>query len=105
MQTHTLNGICIIIKKGGTSKALAGQYVFKADFADNAAARAVVHHFGGGGGGAHYFAAGSKQFQRGVRVKGLKARKSSKQAAKALASRVAARNMKKQRGSKAHAPT
>jgi hypothetical protein len=31
---------------GGNSKALPGQYTFKADFADNAARRAIVHHWG-----------------------------------------------------------
>ena len=86
---------------GGNSKALPGQYTFKADFADNAAARAVVHHWGAGGGGSHYHMAGSKQFLKGVRVKGVVSRH-SRQGAKLEASRQAARN-RKNRGSKAHA--
>lgn len=61
----------------GTSKALASGYVHKADFADNKHARALTHHgYGGGGGGAHYTMAGSKQFQKGVRVKGVVSRHS-----------------------------
>jgi len=68
--------------KGGTSKALAAQSNFKASFADNKHARALMHHgYGGFGGGAHYTMAGSKQFQRGVRVKGVVSRH-SRQAAK-----------------------
>ena len=61
----------------GTSKALASSYVHKADFADNKHARAITHHgYGGFGGGAHYTMAGSKQFQKGVRVKGVVSRHS-----------------------------
>jgi pre-60S factor REI1 len=61
----------------GTSKALAASYVHKADFADNKHARALTHHgYGGFGGGAHYTMAGSKQFQKGVRVKGVVSRHS-----------------------------
>ena len=61
----------------GTSKAIASQYVFKASFADNKHARALTHHgYGGFGGGAHYTMAGSKQFQKGVRVKGVVSRHS-----------------------------
>jgi pre-60S factor REI1 len=61
----------------GTSKALASSYVHKADFADNKHARAITHHgYGGFGGGAHYTMAGSKQFQKGVRVKGVISRHS-----------------------------
>lgn len=85
---------------GGNSKALPGQYTFKADFADNAAARAVVHHWGAGGGGSHYHMAGSKQFLKGVRVRGVVSRH-SRQGAKLEASRQAARN-RKTRGCKAH---
>ena len=87
---------------GGNSKALPGQYTFKADFADNAAARAVVHHWGAGGGGSHYHMAGSKQFLKGVRVRGVVSRH-SRQGARLEASRQAARTRKAQRGSKAHA--
>ncbi|KOO30778.1 zinc finger protein 622 [Chrysochromulina tobinii] len=70
------------VAKGLHSKALAAQFVFKASFADNKHARALQHHgYGGFGGGAHYTMAGSKQFQRGVRIKGVVSRH-SKQAAK-----------------------
>jgi hypothetical protein len=67
----------------GNSKAIPSQYVYKPDTADNAAKRAVVHHTG-----SHYHMAGSKQFQRGVRVKGVISRH-SKQGAKLQAARVA----------------
>ena len=51
--------------------------MFKASFADNKHARALTHHgYGGFGGGAHYTMAGSKQFQKGVRVKGVVSRHS-----------------------------
>jgi hypothetical protein len=61
----------------GTSKALAANYVHKASFADNKHARAIQHHgYGSFGGGAHYTMAGSRQFQRGVRVKGVVSRHS-----------------------------
>jgi len=53
----------------GTSKAIASTYVYKAGAADNKHARAVVHHAG-----SHFHRAGTKQFHRGVRVKGIKAR-------------------------------
>jgi hypothetical protein len=86
----------------GNSKALPGQYIFKADFADNAARRAIVHHWGAGGGGSHYHMAGSKQFQKGIRVRGVVSRH-SRQGARLEASRQAARDRKKSRGSKAHA--
>eukprot|EP00277_Geminigera_cryophila_P011392 CAMPEP_0179452282 /NCGR_PEP_ID=MMETSP0799-20121207/36178_1 /TAXON_ID=46947 /ORGANISM="Geminigera cryophila, Strain CCMP2564" /LENGTH=129 /DNA_ID=CAMNT_0021248069 /DNA_START=25 /DNA_END=414 /DNA_ORIENTATION=+ len=93
---------------GGNSKALPGQYTFKADFADNAAARAVVHHWGGGGGGSHMNMAGSKQFLKGVRIKGVTTRgSSSRQGAKLEAGRAAARSRKQgasaSAGGKAHA--
>lgn len=68
--------------RGGHSKALAAQFTFKASFADDKHARALTHHgYGGFGGGAHYTMAGSKQFQRGVRIKGVVSRH-SRQAAK-----------------------
>ena len=61
----------------GTSKAIASTFIFKADVADNKHARALQHHgYGGFGGGAHYTMAGSKQFQKGVRVKGVISRHS-----------------------------
>ena len=47
----------------GTSKALPSNYVYKPGPAENKHARAIVHHTG-----SHYVMAGSKQFQRGVRV-------------------------------------
>ena len=78
-------------RAGGTSKALASSYVHKADFADNKHARAITHHgYGGFGGGAHYTMAGSRQFQRGVRVKGVVSRHSV-QGARLGASRQAVR--------------
>lgn len=80
----------------GNSKALASTYVFKQDFADNAARRAIRHHWGEGSGGAHYTMCGSRQFQKGVRVKGVVLRH-SKQGAKMQAARSAVRN-KKNRG-------
>jgi hypothetical protein len=80
----------------GNSKAIASNYVFKQDFADNAARRAIRHHWGEGSGGAHYTMCGSRQFQKGVRVKGVVLRH-SKQGAKLQAARSAVRN-KKNRG-------
>ena len=81
----------------GSSKALAAQFTTKAQFADNAARRAVVHHWGAGGGGSHYHTAGSKQFLKGVRVKGVVSRH-SKQGAKMQAARVQAARNKQNRG-------
>jgi hypothetical protein len=66
----------------GNSKAIPSQFVYKPDAADNSAKRAIVHHTG-----SHYHMAGSKQFQRGVRVKGVISRH-SKQGAKLQAARV-----------------
>ena len=78
----------------GTSKAIASAYLHKADFADNKHARAITHHgYGGFGGGAHYTMAGSRQFQKGVRVKGVVSRH-SKQGARLGAARQAARSRK-----------
>jgi len=73
--------------KKGDSKALPSNYVYPPSPADNAEKRAIVHHTG-----SHYHMAGSKQFQRGVRVKGVISRH-SKQGAKLQASRSARRNM------------
>ena len=81
----------------GTSKALEAQFTTKAQFADNAARRAVVHHWGAGGGGSHYHTAGSKQFLKGVRIKGVVSRH-SKQGAKMQAARVQAARNKQNRG-------
>mmetsp|Transcript_2870 Transcript_2870/g.4627 ORF Transcript_2870/g.4627 Transcript_2870/m.4627 type:complete len:218 (-) Transcript_2870:572-1225(-) len=72
--------------KKGNSKAIPSQYVYKPDAADNAAKRAIVHHTG-----SHYHMAGSRQFQRGVRVKGVVSRHST-QGAKLQAARVAKNN-------------
>lgn len=70
------------------SKAIASTFQFKAGFADNKHARALQHHgYGGFGGGAHYTMAGSKQFQKGVRIKGVISRH-SKQGARMQAARV-----------------
>jgi hypothetical protein len=71
----------------GNSKAISSTYVHKEKHADNAAARAVVHHTG-----SHYVMAGGKQFQKGLRVKGVISRH-SKQGAKLQAARTATRNM------------
>ena len=61
----------------GSSKAIASTFLFKAGSADNKHARALQHHgYGGFGGGAHYTMGGSKQFQKGVRVKGVISRHS-----------------------------
>mmetsp|Transcript_6138 Transcript_6138/g.15140 ORF Transcript_6138/g.15140 Transcript_6138/m.15140 type:complete len:89 (+) Transcript_6138:2-268(+) len=57
------------------SKALPAQYQHKADTTHDKTASAVRHHTG-----SHYHMAGSVQFQRGVRVKGVVSRH-SKQAA------------------------
>jgi hypothetical protein len=74
------------VQSKGNSKAIASQFVHKEKPADNAAARAIVHHTG-----SHYVMAGSRQFQRGLRVKGVVSRH-SKQGAKLQASRTSARN-------------
>ena len=70
----------------GSSKAISSQFVYKPDAADNAEKRAIVHHTG-----SHYHMAGSRQFQRGVRVKGVVSRH-SQQGAKLQAARVAKNN-------------
>ena len=89
------------LAKAGASKALAAQYGTKAQFADNKARRAIVHHWGAGGGGSHYHTAiehhGSKQFQKGVRIKGVISRH-SKQGAKMQAARVQKARNKANRG-------
>jgi RNase P protein component len=61
--------------KNGSSKANPSTFYTKELPADDKVARANVHHTG-----SHYVMAGSKQFQRGVRVKGVVSRH-SKQAA------------------------
>jgi hypothetical protein len=73
-------------KGGGASKALPSQYVYQPAAADNAAKRAVVHHTG-----SHYVMAGSKQFQKGLRIKGVVSRHSV-QGAKLQSARSAKRN-------------
>ena len=70
----------------GTSKAIPSTYVRKADHADNKHARAIVHHTG-----SHYVMAGSRQYQRGVRVKGVVSRH-SRQGARLQAKRMAKHN-------------
>ena len=85
------------VARAGASKALAAQYGTKAQFADNKARRAIVHHWGAGGGGSHYHTAGSKQFQKGVRIKGVISRH-SKQGAKMQAARVQKARNKANRG-------
>lgn len=76
-----------MLNKKGESKAIPSNYVYQPSPADNAAKRAIVHHTG-----SHYHMAGSRQFQRGVRVKGVVSRH-SKQGAKLQAARMSARNM------------
>jgi len=71
--------------KGNSGKGLSAQFTSRADFADNAAARAVVHHWGAGGGGSHYNMAASKSAQKGTQ-KGLLSRH-SKQGARLQAQR------------------
>lgn len=66
--------------KNGGSKALPGQYYYKQNEAHDTTMSAVRHHFGAGGGGSHYHMAGSVQFQKGLRLKGVVSRH-SKQAA------------------------
>jgi hypothetical protein len=52
---------------------------FKEDCADNEHARALQHHgYGGYGGGAHFTMSGSRQFHKGVRIKGIAQRKAGK---------------------------
>ena len=96
-KTHAIitRSMCVALR--GASKALAAQYTTKAQFADNAARRAVVHHWGAGGGGSHYYNSGSKQFLKGVRIKGVISRH-SKQGAKMQAVRVQASRNKQNRG-------
>jgi len=58
----------------GLKGALATQPGFKSHHLsqpNNKAMRAIVHHWGGGGGGAHYNMAGSKQYNKGNKVKGV----------------------------------
>ena len=83
---------------GGTSKALAANYVHKADFADNKHTRALQHHgYGGFGGGAHFTMSGSRQFHKGNKVKGLVLRKVT--AAKTKQGAAKAANSSKAKGS------
>ena len=56
----------------GNSKAISSTFSFKAGAAFNSRARAIVHHWGGGGGGSHMMMAGSRQFQKGVRIRGVR---------------------------------
>jgi len=58
----------------GDVKAISTQLArsnYKQKEADNKAMRAIVHHWGGGGGGSHYHMAGSKQYNKGNKVKGV----------------------------------
>jgi len=70
----------------GLKSAIASQHGFKQNQPDNKALRAIVHHWGGGGGGAHYMMAGSKQYNKGNKVKGVVLRH-SRQGAKLQAAR------------------
>jgi len=76
----------IASRKVSSSKAIPSIYVYKPGAADNSAKRAIVHHTG-----SHYHMAGSRQFQKGVRVKGVVSRHSV-QGAKMQAARVANKN-------------
>ena len=96
-QTNAIATRSMRVALRGASKALAAQFTTKAGFADNAARRAIVHHWGAGGGGSHYHTAGSKQFLKGVRIKGVVSRH-SKQGAKMQAARVQAARNKQNRG-------
>lgn len=72
-ETKLRNGVLVkshMFAKG-KSKAISSTFVFKKDPADNKARRAIVHHWGAGGGGSHYHMAGSRNFQKGNRKKGL----------------------------------
>ena len=86
------NGVLVksLMYTKGNSKAISSQFVFKQGAADNAQNRAIVHHWGAGGGGSHYCMAGSKQFQKGNKVKGIVAR-----GKKSKGNQVAIRNGKK----------
>jgi hypothetical protein len=64
------------------SKAIASQFLYKADVAYNTHRAAIVHHWGAGGGGSHYNMANGKLFQKGFRLKGVVSRHSSQQARK-----------------------
>jgi len=70
----------------GASKAMSANYTHKPDAADNKHARAIVHHWGAGGGGSHYHMAGSRQYQKGQKVKGVVLRH-SRQGARLQAAR------------------
>jgi hypothetical protein len=70
----------------GNSKALASQYAHKSNGHFNKHRQAILHHWGAGGGGSHYSMAGSRQYQKGVRVKGVVLRH-SKQGARLQAAR------------------
>ena len=60
-----------MMKSGGNSKALPGQYNFREDPADDPTRRAIVHHTG-----SHYQGAHSRQFKMGNKVQGMVARHS-----------------------------
>mmetsp|Transcript_113774 Transcript_113774/g.170168 ORF Transcript_113774/g.170168 Transcript_113774/m.170168 type:complete len:253 (-) Transcript_113774:593-1351(-) len=70
-------------KKEMSSKALPAQFYHRQDAADNAERRAIIHHTS-----SHYVMAGSRQYERGVRVKGVVMRH-SRQGAKLQAARAA----------------
>jgi len=65
------------MRNGGVGvKAIASQYQHKQKEAHNEATAAIRHHWGAGGGGSHYHLAGSVQFQKGLRLKGVVSRHS-----------------------------
>ena len=81
----------------GTSKAIASTYVYKASAADNKQRRSIVHHAG-----SHFHMAGTKQFHRGVRVKGVKmrGRHGSKLSSAMVRQRVKSGNSSSNRGNR-----
>jgi hypothetical protein len=81
----------------GTSKAIASNYTYKPSAADNKQRRAIVHHAG-----SHFHMAGTRQFHRGVRVKGIKmrARHGSKLSSVMVRKRVKSGNSSSNRGNR-----
>merc|ERR1719265_1008730 len=83
LYNKNLSGAAFLAAKHNHSNALSKHSVF----AENKGMRALVHHgYGNGGGGAHYTMAGSKQYNKGNKVKGVVLRH-SRQGAKLQAAR------------------
>jgi hypothetical protein len=79
----------------GNSKAISSQFVFKQAAAHNERFAAIRHHWGAGGGGSHYHMAGSKQWNKGVRIKGTSLRHSKQAVRKGFSARVKQARAKK----------